>query len=68
MHRCTDSELEAHLDDTASDLAERNESIKGDIPRKARQVICAFAKDLANHTRPGILFIGAKDGGTITGV
>lgn len=64
MHRYTDSELEALLDDTESDLGERKESLRGDVPTKARQAICAFANDLPNHNQPGVLFIGAKDDGT----
>ena len=64
MQRYTDAELEALLDDTESDLAERKESFKGDVPSKARQAVCAFANDLPNHNRPGVLFIGAKDNGS----
>lgn len=64
MKRYTDAELEALLDETESDLAERKESLKSDVPTKARQTICAFANDLPNHNLPGVLFIGAKDNGT----
>jgi ATP-dependent DNA helicase RecG len=64
MTRYSDAELEALLDDTESDLAERKESFAGDVPAKARQAICAFANDLPNHNRPGVLFIGAKDNGS----
>ncbi|MGD9420081.1 MAG: ATP-binding protein [Verrucomicrobiales bacterium] len=64
MQRYSDAELEALLDDTESDLAERKQTLKGDVPTKARQAICAFANDLPNHNRPGVLFIGAKDDGT----
>jgi len=64
MKRYTDDELEALLDETESDLAERKESFKGDVPTKARQAVCAFANDLPNHNQPGVLFIGAKDDGT----
>lgn len=64
MQRYSDTELEALLDDTESDLAERKESLGGEVPTKARQAICAFANDLPNHNRPGVLFIGAKDNGT----
>jgi ATP-dependent DNA helicase RecG len=41
MTRYTDAELEALLDDTESNLAERKESFAGDAPAKARQAICA---------------------------
>lgn len=64
MTRYSDAELEALLDDTESDLAERKESFSGDVPTKARQAICAFANDLPNRNRAGVLFIGAKDDGS----
>lgn len=61
----TDQELEELLDDIESDLVERKRSFKGgDVPKKARQAVCAFANDLPDHNQPGILFIGAKDDGT----
>jgi len=63
MIRLSDKELETLLDDTESDRAERKESFKGDVPKKARQAVCAFANDLPNHNLPGVLFIGAKDNG-----
>ncbi len=61
--RYTDEELIALLNDLESDLAERKESFKGDVPKKARQAICAFTNDLPNHRKAGVLFIGAKDDG-----
>lgn len=68
MIRLTDQELETLLEDMESDRAERKESFKGDTPKKARQAICAFANDLPNHNRPGVLFIGAKDNGQPSGL
>ncbi len=64
MKQFTDQELEALLNDIESDLVERKKSFKGDVPKKARQTVCAFANDLPNHDKPGILFIGAADDGT----
>lgn len=46
MKRYSDQELEALLNDTESDRAERKETFKGDVPKKARQAVCAFANDL----------------------
>ncbi|PIE01462.1 MAG: transcriptional regulator [Acidobacteria bacterium] len=66
MKRFSDLELESLLNDLESDTAERKESFKGDNPKKGRQAICAFANDLPNHNKPGVLFIGAKDNGTPT--
>lgn len=63
MQRPTDDELLALLNDTESDRAERKETFKGDVPKKARQAVCAFANDLPGHLKPGVLFIGATDAG-----
>lgn len=63
-----DKELEALLADLESDRVERKESGKGDTPEKARQAICAFANDLPDHRRPGVVFVGAKDDGTPSGL
>lgn len=68
MIRFTDQELEALLNDTESDRAERKESFKGDVPKKARQAVCAFANDLPNYNQPGVLFVGAKDNGEPSGL
>lgn len=64
MTRYTDQQLEALLDDTESDLVERKESFRGDVPQKSRQAVCAFSNDLPNHNRAGVLFIGACDDGS----
>ena len=64
MTRYTDQELEALLNETESDLAERKQSFNGDVPQKARQAVCAFANDLPNHNNAGVLFIGACDDGS----
>ncbi len=64
----TDAELEALLDDIESDLAERRESWDGDAPEKGRQAVCAFANDLPDHRKPGVLFIGAKNDGSPSGL
>lgn len=61
--RLSDTQLESQLNDIESDCCERKESFNGDVPKKARQAICAFANDLAGHNQPGVLFIGAKDNG-----
>ncbi|NEP11124.1 MAG: transcriptional regulator [Symploca sp. SIO2C1] len=55
-------ELEALLRDLESDRVERKASI---ADRNAmRQAVCAFANDLANHQKPGVLFIGVNDDGS----
>jgi len=51
-----------------SDRVERKESFNGDVPKKARQAICAFANDLPDHREAGVLFIGARDDGEPSGL
>src|SRR5262249_21590051 len=60
----TDQQLLAMLADLESDLVERKESFKGDAPNTTREAVCAFANDLPDHRRAGVVFIGAKDDGT----
>lgn len=68
MIRYPDEELEHLLDDIESDIVERKESWKGDAPDAGRQAVCAFASDLPDHRRPGVLFVGAKSDGTLSGL
>jgi ATP-dependent DNA helicase RecG len=63
----TESELELLLDDSVSDLVERKQSFRADTPGMARQTVCAFANDMPNHNRPGVLIIGVRDDGTPSG-
>ena len=64
----SDEELEIMLADIESDLVERKESLSGDAPKKIRQAVCAFANDLPDHGRPGVVFVGADDDGNPTGL
>ena len=64
----TDEQLVSLLADIESDFAERKESWKGDSPDAGRQAVCAFANDLPDHRRPGVLFVGAKDDGKPSGL
>ena len=50
------------------DIVERKETFDGDAPTTVRQAICAFANDLPNHRRAGVIFIGATDDGAPTGI
>jgi ATP-dependent DNA helicase RecG len=68
MSTYTDQELEALMRDLESDLVERKETLKGDAPTKARQAVCAFANDLPDHRRAGVLFVGVNDAGQPTGL
>jgi len=57
----TDQELTELLKHGEADRVERKQSAAdtGDI----RQAICAFANDLPDHRKPGVVFIGVKDNG-----
>ena len=58
----TKQELDRMRFDLESDLVERKASI-GDR-RSIRRNICAFANDLPEHGRPGVILIGVKDDGS----
>ena len=64
----SDGELERLATDVESDLAERKASFDGDAPRAVRQAICAFANDLPDRRRPGVVFVGVRDDGTPAGL
>ena len=64
----SDAELAALMADAESDLVERKETFGGAAPNAVRQAICAYANDLPNHGRPGVIFIGVRDDGTPTGL
>jgi len=57
-----DQELEHLLLDLESDRVERKASLSD--PGRIRQAICAFANDLPNHQKPGVVFLGANDDGS----
>jgi ATP-dependent DNA helicase RecG len=63
MMKYSDEQLVAFLEDIESDLAERKESWRGDAPETGRLAVCAFANDLPDHRKPGVLFVGAKNDG-----
>jgi len=67
MMNYSDSELEALLGDLESDLSERKETFANQTA--VREAVCAFANDLPDHRRPGVVFIGARDNdGTPSGL
>ena len=67
-HRYTDFELRAMMQDVESDLVKRKESLRGDAPTSIREAVCAFANDLPDHRRPGVVFVGADNAGRPTGL
>lgn len=66
MTMIDDAELEQLLRDLESDRVERKASISD--KDKVCEAICAFANDLPDHRRPGVLFIGANDDGSCAGL
>jgi len=68
MERFSDAELEAMLDDLGSDRVERKQSWSEDAADKGCRAICAFANDLPNHGKPGVLIVGALDNGKPSGL
>lgn len=62
----TDAELEQLLEDLESDRVERTESTAD--RDKFRQAVCAFANDLPDNRKAGVLFVGVNDKGLPTGV
>jgi ATP-dependent DNA helicase RecG len=61
-----DRELEALLGDIESDRAERKATLSD--RDRIREAICAFANDLPNHRKAGVVFVGVHDDGTPSGV
>ena len=68
MTNYSDEDLERMLADLESDLVERKESFQGDAVRTVREAVCAFANDLPDHRRAGVVFVGAKDDGSPSGL
>src|SRR5579862_5870728 len=56
------------LADLESDIVERKETFGGDAPDRVREAVCAFANDLPDRRRPGVVFIGARDDGSPSGL
>ena len=61
----TEAELLQIIAAGEGDRVEFKESLAGDAPKRVREAICAFANDLAGHEKPGLVFVGVKDDGTI---
>ena len=61
-----DDELEVLLRNLESDLVERKASLSD--PDRIREAICAYANDFPDHRKPGVIFIGANDDGSCSGL
>jgi len=58
----SDSELAVLLGDVESDRVERKASLNN--ADRIREAICAFANDLPEHHKPGVVLVGAHDDGS----
>ena len=67
MPEFSDSELLRIIAAGESDSVEFKEALAGDAPTKIREAICAFANDLPGREKPGFVFVGVSDDGTIIG-
>jgi|SRR5487761_22249 len=60
-----ESELAALAADVESELAERKEEFRTQVTKdRVSEAICAYANDLPNHRRQGVVFIGLKNDAT----
>ncbi len=50
------------------DRVEFKETLRGDATKKIREAICAFANDLPDYRKPGVIFVGARNDGSVTGL
>jgi ATP-dependent DNA helicase RecG len=64
----TDKDLELMIASGESDHIERKESFQGGAPNTVREAICAFANDLPDHRRAGVVFVGIADDGKPVGL
>jgi len=60
-------DLNKLLLDVESDLAERKESLSSSAKSRVAEAVCAFANDLPNHRKTGVVFIGVEDRGNVVG-
>ena len=51
-----------------STRVEFKETLGGSATRTIREAICAFANDLPDDGRPGVIFVGVRDDGIATGL
>ena len=61
MSNFTDKELLQIIETGESDAVEIKESSSGSARERIREAICAFANDLPDHRKPGLILVGVKD-------
>ena len=65
MSNFTDEELLRIIKTGESDAIEFKESLSGSTPERIREAICAFANDLRDSGKAGVVIVGVKDDTTI---
>ncbi len=65
MSNFTDEELLQVIEIGESDTVEFKESLSGNTPERIREAICAFANDLPDSRKPGLVLVGVKDDTTL---
>ena len=65
MSNFADEALLQIIETGESDTIEFKESLSGGAPERIREAICAFANDLPDHRKPGLVLVGVKDDTTI---
>lgn len=68
MTSIENQELRQLLKQGESDRVEFKESLSGSAPDRIREAICAFANNLPDHRRPGIIFVGVRNDGSPAGL
>ena len=68
MTTLNEEELEQLLKGGESTRVEFKESLGGSAPNDIREAICAYANDLPDNRRPGVIFVGANDDGIAVGL
>ena len=61
MPNFTDEELLQIIEIGESDTVEFKESLSGSAAERIREAICAFANDLPDHRKPGLVLVGVRD-------
>ncbi len=65
MSRYTEAEVRQLIVARESERLERKSAWSKEIGKKAREAVCAFANDMSNSKRPGVLLFGVSDDGTL---
>lgn len=65
MANFTDEELLQIIKTGESDAVEFKASLSGSAPERIREAICAFANDLPDYRKPGLVLVGVQDDTTI---